>query len=243
MAQRWHPNDRRKIRRSLEIFLQTGRKPSSIYADQAARRVGPGHTNASGAQHHSEYDGAPVNDSDSEEPSARLLNYSGSTGLRFPTLLLRPHVPRLILNSRLDARVDNMLTTGLLNEAQTLYDFATSLSGRLDHPIDESRGIYVAVGYKEFKPYLNALSSTSTNMASNNAERHNHQPSLETLKEDGIETTKAATRRYAKTQVRWLRNKLANALADANAKADALSTTTLPPVSYTHLTLPTKRIV
>ncbi|KAK9425951.1 putative tRNA isopentenyltransferase [Seiridium unicorne] len=34
MAARWHPDDRRKIRRSLEIFLTTGRKASDIYEDQ-----------------------------------------------------------------------------------------------------------------------------------------------------------------------------------------------------------------
>ena len=34
MAARWHPNDRRKIRRSLEIFLRTGRRASDIYAQQ-----------------------------------------------------------------------------------------------------------------------------------------------------------------------------------------------------------------
>ncbi|KAI2623098.1 tRNA isopentenyltransferase [Hypoxylon sp. NC1633] len=34
MANRWHPRDRRKIRRSLEIFLTTGRRASDIYAEQ-----------------------------------------------------------------------------------------------------------------------------------------------------------------------------------------------------------------
>ncbi|KAI1076108.1 tRNA isopentenyltransferase [Whalleya microplaca] len=34
MANRWHPGDRRKIRRSLEIFLTTGRRASDIYAEQ-----------------------------------------------------------------------------------------------------------------------------------------------------------------------------------------------------------------
>ncbi|TPX10953.1 uncharacterized protein E0L32_008159 [Thyridium curvatum] len=34
MADRWHPNDRRKIRRSLEIFLTTGKRASDIYAEQ-----------------------------------------------------------------------------------------------------------------------------------------------------------------------------------------------------------------
>lgn len=34
MANRWHINERRKIRRSLEIYLQTGKKASDIYSDQ-----------------------------------------------------------------------------------------------------------------------------------------------------------------------------------------------------------------
>ncbi|KAI0009041.1 tRNA isopentenyltransferase [Xylariaceae sp. FL0662B] len=34
MADRWHPDDRRKIKRSLEIFLTTGRRASDIYAEQ-----------------------------------------------------------------------------------------------------------------------------------------------------------------------------------------------------------------
>jgi tRNA dimethylallyltransferase len=49
MADRWHPNDRRKIRRSLEIYLTTGRRASEIYAEQQARKeskpaVGPWET-------------------------------------------------------------------------------------------------------------------------------------------------------------------------------------------------------
>ncbi|KAL2754909.1 hypothetical protein ACRALDRAFT_1020016, partial [Sodiomyces alcalophilus JCM 7366] len=38
MAARWHPNDRRKISRSLEIFLKYGRPASEIYAEQKRRR-------------------------------------------------------------------------------------------------------------------------------------------------------------------------------------------------------------
>ncbi|KAF3931387.1 hypothetical protein ABW19_dt0200706 [Dactylella cylindrospora] len=36
MANRWHPNDRRKIQRSLEICLTTNRKASDLYAEAAA---------------------------------------------------------------------------------------------------------------------------------------------------------------------------------------------------------------
>ncbi|KXJ93552.1 IPP transferase-domain-containing protein [Microdochium bolleyi] len=39
MAERWHPDDRRKIKRSLEIFLSTGKRASEIYAQQQAERT------------------------------------------------------------------------------------------------------------------------------------------------------------------------------------------------------------
>ena len=34
MAKTWHPKDRRRIQRSLEIWLKSGRKPSEVYAKQ-----------------------------------------------------------------------------------------------------------------------------------------------------------------------------------------------------------------
>ncbi|EWC44567.1 hypothetical protein DRE_06648 [Drechslerella stenobrocha 248] len=37
MANRWHPNDRRKILRSLEICLSTNRKASDLYAETATK--------------------------------------------------------------------------------------------------------------------------------------------------------------------------------------------------------------
>ena len=38
MAERWHPNDRRKILRSLEIFLHTGKPASKFYEEQKERK-------------------------------------------------------------------------------------------------------------------------------------------------------------------------------------------------------------
>ena len=39
MADRWHPNDRRKIQRSLEIYLRSGKRASDYYAEQEARKA------------------------------------------------------------------------------------------------------------------------------------------------------------------------------------------------------------
>lgn len=38
MAERWHPKDRRKIQRSLEIYLRSGKRASDYYAEQQARK-------------------------------------------------------------------------------------------------------------------------------------------------------------------------------------------------------------
>ncbi|KAH9905014.1 tRNA isopentenyltransferase [Xylariomycetidae sp. FL2044] len=46
MADRWHPEDRRKIKRSLEIYLTTGRRASDIYAQQKQSRVTEDHLEA-----------------------------------------------------------------------------------------------------------------------------------------------------------------------------------------------------
>lgn len=39
MAAKWHPNDRRKIQRSLEIYHHTGKAASALYAEQQGRKA------------------------------------------------------------------------------------------------------------------------------------------------------------------------------------------------------------
>lgn len=43
MAERWHPNDRRKVKRSLEIYLTTGKRASEIYAEQKQAKGAAAH--------------------------------------------------------------------------------------------------------------------------------------------------------------------------------------------------------
>jgi tRNA dimethylallyltransferase len=173
MAERWHPNDRRKIQRSIEIYLQTGRKASDIYAEQ---RLATAST-------------ASSTDSSSEV-----------SGLRFPTLLFWIHAETETLRARLDSRVDKMLTRGLLDEVHQLHEYATTQSGN-GQPVDESRGIWVSIGFKEFKAYITALQTGTTT-----------ETDLKGLRDEAIERTKIATRQYAKRQTRWIRLKLLHAL-------------------------------
>lgn len=181
MADRWHPNDHRKIRRSLEIWLQTGRKASEIYEDQRARRE----------------ISSVVEESEELEPASYL---------RTRTLILWVNADSSELTKRLDSRVDKMLDLGLLDEVKTLDVFAQQQAEN-GQPVDMTRGIWVAIGYKEFLEYQTALREGTSIPAEVNK-----------LLGEAIEKTKAATRQYAKRQIRWIRIKLSHAVGAAGAK-------------------------
>ena len=179
MAGRWHPNDRRKIRRSLEIFLNTGKLASQLYDEQRlTRERSP--------------DGA------GDELA------SNDDAMRFPSLVLWVHADKDVLYPRLDGRVDRMLEKGLLSEVKELAQFREDYETRTRTILDQSRGIWVSIGYKEFLDYQDALSEQSLSPSG-----------LEQLKATAIEKTQAATRQYANRQIKWIRIKLLNALVGA----------------------------
>ncbi|KAF2759174.1 tRNA isopentenyltransferase [Pseudovirgaria hyperparasitica] len=131
MADRWHPNDHRKIQRSLEIYLQTGRPASQIYDEQRQRRASdPTHEDA-------------LPDIDVVKPAARLT---------YDPLVFWINVPPTTLPDRLSARVDKMLASGLLSEVQSLdaHLLARQAAGET---VDRTRGIWISIGYKEFETY------------------------------------------------------------------------------------------
>ncbi|KAF2005667.1 tRNA isopentenyltransferase [Amniculicola lignicola CBS 123094] len=139
MAERWHPSERRKIMRSLEIYLRTGKPASQVYDEQRARNSAA--SDGTGLE-----EGGPVR--------------SGPS-LRFPTLVFWVDAARDILTSRLDARIEKMLGKGLLSEVETLSNFRTAFEERLGCPVDITRGIWVSIGYKEFLDYQSALQTGS----------------------------------------------------------------------------------
>lgn len=181
MADRWHPNERRKIRRSLEIFLTTGKKASDIYAEQKESKTAA-----------KNYD---LQDED--------FSQSGVEG--GSTLLFWVHSESETLKKRLDARVDKMMVSGLLDEVKSMKIFLQKQSSS-GITVDRGRGIWVSIGWKEFESYLTALESGTAS-----------KEKLQTLYELSVEQTKAATRQYAKRQVRWIRLKLMSALSEENA--------------------------
>lgn len=189
MADRWHPRDLRKIRRSLLICLQSGRKASDIYSEKFSKmsRISTDRFLDGGATEK----GHELPDSKNVHPT-----------LRYNTLLFWVHTESDVLKIRLNDRVDRMIDKGLLTEVQSMrvVHEEQKASGRF---IDITRGIWVAIGYKEFEGYLAAK------------EQDVADKELEKLKIDGIERTKAATRQYGKSQLRWIRLKLVPALRRA----------------------------
>ncbi|SPO06954.1 related to tRNA isopentenyltransferase [Cephalotrichum gorgonifer] len=136
MAERWHPNDTRKIRRSLEIYLRTGQRASDIYAQQRQKGSPTG--------------GAP------EEPA----DVTGKGSGPWETLVFWVYSDSEVLKARLDARVDKMLEAGLMDEVQDLYKYlkAQRASGA---DVDLTRGIWQSIGFKEFQRYLEAADEST----------------------------------------------------------------------------------
>ncbi|TPX24761.1 hypothetical protein DIZ76_010203 [Coccidioides immitis] len=189
MAARWHPNERRKIRRSLQIYLHTGKPASEIYKQQKMRLKSLlASTNAQ--QHRASGD----------------VCEDGETGhLRFPTLLFWVHSDRDILHQRLDDRVDAMIDQGLLSEAKHMFNYLKEKESEGVH-IDRTRGVWVSIGFKELDPYISALSSGQMS-----------PEELQGLKKERVEFVKSATRQYSRSQIKWIQGRLWNSLESANA--------------------------
>ena len=179
MAMRWHPSDRRKIRRSLEIWLTTGKRASEMYEQQKTPSL---HVESRGW-----IKGAEPNNS----------NAAARSHARFDSLILWVHASSDVLNPRLEERVDRMVSHGLLDEVTSMQSFLQNQEQQGDH-IDQTRGIWVAIGFKEFLPYI--LDGSRSDK----------------LRLECIERIKIATRQYAKRQVRWIRLRLQRAVHAAN---------------------------
>ena len=195
IAKSWHPKDKRKIRRSLEIWLTTGQKPSEAYEKQKQRTKG--HNDSGNLA-----ENLQVQTGDFQEGNQHRMASSASL-LQYDPLVLWTHASPSVLRSRLDGRTEGMLNQGLLAEVESMYGSLQEqeCAGKV---IDQSRGIWIAIGYKEFTPYLLALQEGAAN-----------HKELERLKHAAVEATQIRTRQYAKYQIRWIRTKMSSALSDA----------------------------
>ncbi|XP_072227043.1 tRNA dimethylallyltransferase isoform X1 [Leuresthes tenuis] len=160
MAAMLHPNDKRKIARSLQIHVETG-IPHSRWLDEQRGQEG------------SDGLGGP---------------------LRYPDpCIFWLHADMEALDKKLDGRVDEMLSAGLIEE---LRDFHIRYNQQKVHNDgqDYQHGIFQSIGFKEFHDYLTAPESSTPQ-------------EKDALRDKGIEALKIATKRYARKQNKWVRNR------------------------------------
>ncbi|CAO3642048.1 unnamed protein product [Mucor hiemalis] len=119
---------------------------------------------------------------------------------RYKTLVFWIYSDSEKLNPRLDDRVDQMIDTGLFEEIKDLRNQVVQGSVKLPKGVElekYQRGLWQAIGYKEFDPYFQALEAGNV-----------EQEELTKVKVECTEKMKGATRRYAKSQIKWIKNKL-----------------------------------
>ncbi|KAG0048136.1 hypothetical protein BGZ83_006852 [Gryganskiella cystojenkinii] len=134
--------------------------------------------------------------------------------LRMPSCIFWVYSEPEVLNARLDARVDVMIKGGLFDEIQAMRWMVGS-------DTDYERGIWQAIGYKEFDPYFTALEVAARDGQPTDT------PELETLKKECTEIMKIKTRQYAKRQVLWIKNKLLPLCKEKEVKIFLLDATSL----------------
>ncbi|RKP01497.1 hypothetical protein CXG81DRAFT_3368, partial [Caulochytrium protostelioides] len=141
----------------------------------------------------------------SGRPMSAALTARPAPVLRYPTLVLWPFQSTEALYPRLDARVDAMVARGLLAE---LRDFHATWTA-MPHVAPDQRhqvGLGQAIGYKEMAAYLALLDAGGPDGAATKPAE------VETALTQGLDLVKQSTRRYAKRQLTWIRNKIAPAL-------------------------------
>jgi len=164
MAGRWHWRDLRKVRRSLEVALCTGKLMSNLVAEQDQI------------------------DHDAKQSHQERVPYR--------TLVFWLYSETERLGPRLDARVDDMIKNGLVNEVRDLKLMRARLSEGAYARTDFSRGAFQAIGYREFESLVSITDSDF---------KMEQIPPKKVV--EATELMKIATRQYAKSQVKWMKNK------------------------------------
>lgn len=107
---------------------------------------------------------------------------------------------REILNERLDKRVDEMLDRGLIEELLDFHQEYNHVLKKKDAETKYTEGIFQSIGFKEFHEFLVKQEGKAFDKSSASEED-------KALLTTGIENMKTVTRRYAKKQMTWVRNR------------------------------------
>lgn len=200
MAQRWHYRDSRKILRSLAVLLQTGKRYSDWLKEQRDNEQAETSSVTAEVTRHGAVDSTNTLEDDAPD-----------------CLVLWVTCDALVLQQRLDARVNKMIERGLLHEVVELRSIARHLEHSRGGATDYTRGIFQSIGYKEFAPYLAHLDTKISCQVSQSLGTSDGRRLLRPSSDDaegarlfitGLGAMKKATRQYARRQVAWLRNKM-----------------------------------
>ncbi|XP_052899750.1 tRNA dimethylallyltransferase isoform X2 [Anopheles moucheti] len=176
-AERLHPNNKRKIIRALEVYIEFGGQ-RTMSQELAEQRAAPGSCNLGGP-----------------------LRYRN-------VVIIWLRCEQETLNRRLDERVDSMVAQGLLPEIRTFYES--------NHPTfcsacEYHRGILQSIGFKEFVKYLDryGLEMDHELLEYRSAAQELRGPKPAGLDQLDVclEYLKLVTRRYARRQLQWIRNR------------------------------------
>lgn len=134
--------------------------------------------------------------------------------LKYDTLFLWLYSRTAALETRLDSRVDKMMSNGGLSELCQLYDLYKS-------DVEKDSGVWQVIGFKEFLPFLEKYGTNRLKEAEENPIL------LSTLLNDPefvmcCDEMKTKTRKYAKKQVKWIKNLLGPELQQEEIKFNKL---------------------
>lgn len=132
-----------------------------------------------------------------QQDSSPIAPVEGVSGYRKLLFWLWCDPP--VLRDRLDTRVDEMVTRGLEAEVRQMHAIAQTLTHTY------TSGIFQTIGYRQFAEYLDRLDTLATSAAKAAAFV------------EAVEGTKTATRQYAKSQLKWVQNKLVPEVRRAQA--------------------------
>jgi tRNA dimethylallyltransferase len=168
-ATRLHENDHRRIQRSLHVYQSTGVPHSTLI-----REIG----------------GSPGRQQDP----------------RFTTAVILLDCNVEVLQTRLSDRIDKMVAQGLEREVTHIFDVLLKHidpDGKMDVIErlskvwgNRSFGVVQSIGFKEFRPYLEARHLLSS---------RSFEAKRQQLWDTALDEVRRTTVRFAKRQLRWIR--------------------------------------
>lgn len=112
-----------------------------------------------------------------------------------------------VLRQRLDDRVDDMVSRGLEAEVREMRAIAHRMLSDVLEQRNYQSGIFQTIGYRQFVEYLDRLDTLGS-------ETSKDQPKWF---DKAVQDTKTSTRQYAKSQLKWVQNKLVPEVRRAQA--------------------------